>query len=107
MNRDEILAMSKQENRGQDVADLEVSKAGMQLGWIVCLCLLAAVSVADALVFGRLNSEIFFAVMAGSAAIFFFKYRRLRRRHELVIAAVYSVAALAFLVSWIIQLADR
>ena len=32
MNREEILARSQRENQGQDVVDLEVSKAGMKLG---------------------------------------------------------------------------
>ena len=104
MNRDEILAMSKQENRGQDVADLEVSKAGMQLGWLVIICLLAAVSVVDALVFSRVNNEAFFAVMTGCSAVFAFKYRKLRKKHELTLSLVYALAAAAFLAAWIHQL---
>ena len=33
------------------------------------------------------------------------KYLKLRKKHELVIAVVYAVASLAFLVAWILQLA--
>ena len=105
MNKEEILAKSKQENRGQDIAELEAAKASMQLGWLVIICLLAAVSVVDALVFGRVNNEGFFAVMAGCAAVFGSKYRRLRRRHELIMSILYGFAAAAFLVAWILQLA--
>ena len=101
MNKEEILARSKQENRGQDIADLEVSKASMQIGWIVIICLLALVSVVDALVFERVDSGVFFAVMAGCAAVFAVKYRKMRRRHELVFSIVYGLAALAFLIAWI------
>ena len=104
MNRDEILEKSKQENRGQDVADLEASKAGMKLGWIVVICLLAVVSVADAMVLGRANHEIFFAVLAATSAIFFYKYAKLHKTHELVIAIIEAVAAAGFLAAWIIQL---
>ena len=107
MNREEILARSQQENRGQDVADLEVSKAGMKLGWIIVVCLLAFVSVVDAIVFERMNSEVFFAVLAATSAVFFSKYLKLRKRHELVIAVIEAVAAAAFLISWILQLVRR
>ena len=105
MNREEILRKSQQENRGQDIADVEVSRASMQFGWIVIICLLAVVSVVDAMVFERVNNGIFFAVMAGCAAIFISKYLKLRKRHELVIAIVYGFAAAAFLIAWILQLA--
>ena len=105
MNREEILRKSQQENRGQDIADVEVSRASMQFGWIVIICLLAVVSVVDAMVFERVNNGIFFAVMAGCAAIFISKYLKLRKRHELIISIVYVVIAVAFLIAWILQLA--
>ena len=37
MNKEEILAKSKQENHGQDIASLEVSKASMLFGWITAV----------------------------------------------------------------------
>jgi hypothetical protein len=104
MNREEILARSQRENQGQDVVDLEVSKAGMKLGWLIVVCLLAFVSVVDAIVFERMNSEVFFAVLAATSAVFFSKYLKLRKRHELIIAIIEAVAAAAFLISWILQL---
>ena len=104
MNREEILAKSKQENHGQDIANLEVSKASMLFGWITAVCMLAFVAVVEALVHDRMNSGILFAVMAGCSAIFINKYLKLRKRHELYIAIVYIFAAIAFLISWILQL---
>ena len=59
MNREEILAKSKQENHGQDIANLEVSKASMLFGWITAVCMLAFVAVVEALVHDRMNSGIF------------------------------------------------
>ena len=105
MNREEILEKSRQENRGQDVANLEVSRSSIIFGWIIAVCMLAVVAVAEALKYDRMNSGIFFAVMAGCSAIFIRKYVKLRRKHELFISIMYVITALAFLVSWIIQLA--
>ena len=104
MNREEILAKSKQENRGQDLANLEAAKDSLQIGWLVMNLLLAAVTVVDAIVFSRVNNEVFFVVMAASCSIFLAKYLRLRRKHELVIAVVYAAVTVWFLVQWILQL---
>ena len=104
MNKEEILAKSKQENHGQDIANLEVSKASMLFGWITAVCLLALVGVVEAFVYERVNNGIFFAVMAVCAAIFLNKYLKLRKRHELIIAIVYIIAAIAFFIAWILQL---
>ena len=83
MNKEEILAKSKQENRGQDIANLEVSKASMQFGWITAVCLLSLVAVVEAVVYERMNAGIFFAIMAGCSAIFINKFLKLHKRHEL------------------------
>ena len=104
MNREEILAKSKQENRGQDVAGLEVSRASIMFGWIVAVILLGVVTVVEALVYDRMSSGIFFAVMAGCAAIFISKYLKLHRKHELYIGIIYVISSIAFLIAWILQL---
>lgn len=104
MDREEILAKSKRENRGQDIADLETSKAGLRTGYIVIICALCAVAVAEALVYERMNCGIFFAVMAGSGSVFLYKYLKLRKTHELVMTVVYAAAAAGFLIAWIVQL---
>ena len=104
MNREEILAKSKQENHGQDLANLAVSRASMLFGWITAVCVLAFVAVVEAMVHDRMNNGIFFAVMAGCSAIFVHKYLKLRKRHELYIAIVHIFAAIAFFIAWILQL---
>ena len=89
MNREEILEKSRQENHGQDIANLEVARSSIVFG---------------AIKYDRMNSGIFFAVMAGCSAIFIRKYLKLHKKHELYISIVYVIAAAAFLVSWILQL---
>ena len=104
MNREEILARSQQENRGQDIVNLEVSKNSMRIGWVVIICLLSFVTVIDAIVFERMSSEVFFAITASTSVTFFYKYLNLHQKHELFVAIIDAVAAGAFLISWIIQL---
>lgn len=104
VDKAEILARSKRENRGQDVASLAVARSSIVFGWIVAVCLLAVVAIAEALVYDRMSWGIFFAVMAGCCAIFVSKYLKLRMRHELFIAIIDAVAAAGFLIAWILQL---
>ncbi len=104
MNREEILEKSRQEMRGQDIASVEVSRSSIVFGWIVAVCLLAVVAVTEAIKYDRMNSGIFFAVMAGCAAIFIRKYLMLRKKHEMYLSIIYVFGAAAFLISWIIQL---
>ena len=104
MNREEILEKSRQENNGQDVVNLELSRSSMVFGWVVTVCLLAVVAVTEAIKYGRMNSGIFFAVMAGLSVIFIYKYLKLRKKHELFIAIIYVISTVAFLTSWILQL---
>ena len=96
MDRDDILARSRAENRGTDAYERQVlEKAGKlsaQVGMLVC-CLIAAASVAAA---GRVNNACWVIYFSIHATIFWTKYRYLRRRHELGLAAVATAVGLLF-----------
>ena len=104
MNKEEILAKSKLENRGMDMVNLEVSRNSMQVGWVVVILLLSAVMVVTAITKEIMSVDICFAILAGSAAVFGYKYLKLRKKHELIFTILYGLGALACLVGWIIQL---
>ncbi len=107
MDREEVLARSQQENRGQDMANAETFRSGAQLAWVVTVCLAAALCVADAVLFGRACYEMLFVMCAGQAIIFAHKYRALRLRHELIAMICYFAAAAAFLAAWLLQIVNR
>ena len=104
MNREEILAKSKQENRGIDYVNLEVSKNSMQVGWLVLLLLLALAMVVNAVTQSKASYEIGFAMLTGCAVIFGYKYLKLHKKHELIFTVCYGLGAIGFLAGWIIQL---
>ena len=62
MNREEILQKSRLENRGKDVADIEISKNGIRAGWLALICVTMIVCIVDYLAFGRMCFELLFAV---------------------------------------------
>ncbi len=104
MKREEILARSQNENKGKDIADMELAKAGIRAGWIVTVCLALAAAVIDGIVFGRAAFEVLFAVMSGLAVVFFCKYAKRKKTHELIVALCYTVASVAWLVAWLLQM---
>ncbi len=106
MTREEILKKSQFENKGKDVADIETSKNAFRAGWIVIIVLSAVVSVVDGIIFGRAAFELLFAECASLAVVFFYKYAKLRKKHELIVAILYCAAAIGFFVGWILQIAD-
>ena len=107
MDKAEILTKSQRENHGQDVAGIEIFKSGAHVAWVAMICLAAAVSVVDAIVFSRACYELLFAMCAGEAIVFAYKYRVLKSRHELFVMICYLVASVVFLVAWIMQILNR
>ena len=107
MTREEILEKSQNENKGMDVADMEMSKTGIMVGWIMMGVLSLVVLVVDGIVFGRAAFELTFIFSASLASVFFYKYFKMRKRHELVVACVHSFSAVCWLTAWIIQLANH
>lgn len=96
MNKDDILARSRAENNGNDEYERQVlEKAGKlaaQVGMAAC-CIIAMTSV---LVTERVNSACWVIYFSIYATLFWTKYRHLKRRHELMLAAVSTAVGLLF-----------
>ena len=105
MNKDDILAMSRAENRGTDEYETQVlEKAGKfsaQVGLLVC-CIIAAAGVA---VTGRVNSACWVIYFSIHATLFWTKWRYLKKRHELMLSVVSTMPGLLFTVLYILELA--
>ena len=107
MTKEEILEKSRNEMKGMDVADLEISKSAIQTGWLVAVCLMVIASFIDAIVFSRVPVEALFSTLVGLSTVFWIKYSRLKKQHELFVAIMYTIASICFLISWIIQMIIR
>ena len=104
MTREEILEKSQNENKGKDFAEMEIIKKALMTGWVVTVCLVGVVLIFNGIVLGYEDMGSLFAVMSGLFIVFLIKYIKLRRKHELLITIAYGIAAVAFLVSWIMTL---
>ena len=104
MTREEILEKSRSEMQGKDIVDMEISRKAIVVGWIMAVVLTMIVTIIDAIVYSRLPVEILFAVLGGLATVFWIKYFKLHKRHELLVAALYTVSSLCFLIAWILYI---
>ena len=104
MNKDDILAMSRAENHGTDEYERHVlEKAGKlaaQAGLMVC-CMIAVVSV---IVTEHPNNACWVIYFSIHATLFWTKYHCLRKRHELVMAVISTLAVLMFLVLFVLEM---
>ena len=104
MNKDDILALSRAENQGNDEYERQVlEKAGKisaQIGMLAC----CAIAAASAAVTGRVNYGCWVIYFAIHAAIFWTKYRHLRKKHELTMALISTLAGLLFVTLFTLEL---
>ena len=104
MNKEEILAKSREENKGKDIATIETTKSALQAGYLVLGLLAVFVGIVEQLAFGRQLTGILFAVNASLAVTHFFLYVQLRRRLNLLTGALTAFTSLCWLIAWLLQI---
>lgn len=91
MNKDEILAKSRAENKNRDVYEQEVLKQASRSAVVVQMALAAIFFVTQIFVSGGPNWGLWAIVLSVSMTINWVKYIRLHRKYELAIAIVYTI----------------
>ena len=104
MNKEEILAKAQNDNKGMDVADLDAQKKGAYIGYFVGIIGILLIDIINGIVFKNVNHgpNMVIALMCFSA--FITKYIKLKKTHELIVAILYGLLSIMFLVFWILQL---
>ncbi len=91
MNKEEILEMSRAENKNKDIYEHEVLKQSGTITVIVMMALAAIFFSAQIFVGGGTNWGLWAIVFSANMTTFWVKYIRLRRKHELALAIAYTV----------------
>lgn len=104
MEKEEILAKAQKENKGKDLAELEVTNKATNLAFTVGGLFIVALLIADWIVTDTFKYFVLGGLMVMIAVAFIYKYIRLRKRHELVVSILYIVGAMGFLALWVTQL---
>jgi hypothetical protein len=104
MDKQEILAKSQDENKNKDVADYDAQKKGSYIGFFVSGLIGLAAVIIDNHFFGRVPYEILAMICVGYAALFLYKYIKLRKKHELLVTIIWSLLTIGWVVLYVLQL---
>lgn len=96
MNKEEILEKSRKDNRNQDVFEKEVVRDAGNIGAIVAVILATIFFVIQILLGEGMNYSLYAIVFSVPATGFIVKAIRLKRKHEILVAAIYTIAVLGF-----------
>ncbi len=104
MNKEEILAKSREENKDRDEMELDTQakagRAAVAAGGIVCMIII----LAEWLLGGHFGFAIWAVYLSMSGTMLLTKYRRLHKKHELYAGGFQVAMAAAFLAAHIISL---
>ena len=107
MTREEILEKSRIENRNHDEMERDaLARAGQRacaVGGLVC----AAIIILEAIFTEHVNLGTWAVYLSITGTMLLVKYLYLKKRHELIFGMIQIGLAIAFLVSYILQLTVR
>ena len=104
MNKEEILEKSRQENKGQDVYEQEIIQKGASYAILVATALATVFFIAQILLGGGQNYGLYAILGAVMATQFIVKAKYLKRKHEIVVAVMYSLLTVLCIVAHFMQL---
>ena len=91
MDKEEIFAKSRAENKNKDVYEQEVLNQASRSAVVVQMVFAAIFFVTQILAGGGINWGLWAIVFSANMTINWVKYRKLHRRRELVTAIAYGV----------------
>ena len=101
MDKDEILARSRKENKDMDFVEAEVrAKANgvaLNVGIMVC----GLLSILRIIFLDTLDYSAWTVYFSALTATMIYKYVKLRKRHELVIGLFYGVCFVMFFILYL------
>ena len=91
MNKDEILAKSRAENKNKDVYEQEILNQASRSAVVVQIAFATLFFVTQILTGGGVNWGLWAIVFSANMTINWVKYIKLHRKYELVIAIAYTL----------------
>lgn len=104
MEKEEILAKSRKENKNKDIAELEVVNRSGRIAAIVGAVLCCVISFLDWHFTKTINCACWAVDFGMLTAMFVAKYVKLKKKHELIVAIVYFLIFAFFCYGYIFNL---
>ena len=106
MEKEEILVQAQKENKQKDFADIEATNLGCYWGACASMIMAGIFMALSIIITGKTNSGFMAVAFVTEAFIFWVKFIKLHKRHELVVAISYSLLAIGCTIIYIIMLVE-
>ena len=104
MNKEEILNLAQEDNKGMDIADLEAQKTASVIGYYVVALGILIVTIVDKVVLDKFNFGAIASCLLMFSIAFLVKYIKLKKKHELFVCIIYFLGTIFSLEFWILEL---
>ncbi len=95
MQKEDILELSRREHKNSDLVEQSVYKTASFVGTAAGWCAIAFVLMISGFIGHQANYGAYFIFFVIEGGIFVTKYVMLKKRHELIVSAIYCAAAIA------------
>lgn len=91
MNKEEILQASRKENKNKDIYELEVINKGQRIGGLIAISVAFALLLLERVILDiGTNYGYFCIIMSAGAGLWIYKAVKLKRKHEILLAVLWS-----------------
>ena len=96
MDKDEILARSREENKNRDFVEMEAEHKGNAVAFTTGILLCSLVSVLHAIFRDSVEYGVWTVMFGMMATIMLTKFVKLKKRHELALGLFYGALSVFF-----------
>ena len=104
MEKDELLKRAQEDNKGDNLADLNTQYKAAYISYFVGIIGIIIVNIIEGIILRKVNYGADMAICLMIGVAFVYKYVKLRKKHELFVSLCYISISIMFLVFWILQL---
>ena len=104
MDKDDILAKSREENKDRDLYTREIEASASTAAAIVSLLLATVFFLLHFFIKKEFNFGLYGILFSFGATTFIIKAVRMRRKPDILLAIVYTIATFALTITYIFQL---
>lgn len=95
MNKEEILAMSRQENKEKDLYEMQVSESSANIGLITGAIICALLFALEIFICGTTNYGLWSIVTGFNAAMMIYKGIKLKKKSSILIGIMWATCTIA------------
>lgn len=104
MEKEEILAKSRQEQHGKDERELQIMQKASTVAIYIGFIAAFIISTLELLLLGSLSISNWAVYCAMLTGLFYVKYTALKQRHEAIVMIIYAMLTILFTAMYVYKI---